>query len=105
MLLRDAPAVGLALAFMLAPGIVWAWLAYPSPSRIIRFGQGLALGLAIQVTLAAPLAATTGITAVSVATSTLLALLVAILLGAWMRVRAPRPASIVSNDVWEIAAG
>ncbi|MGH2501578.1 MAG: hypothetical protein ACRDID_03580, partial [Ktedonobacterales bacterium] len=70
MLLHDAPAVGLALAFMLAPGVVWAMLAYPSPSRVIRFGLGLALGIAIQVTLAAPLAATTGIHTFSVALST-----------------------------------
>ncbi|HEX9035990.1 MAG TPA: hypothetical protein VF808_03280 [Ktedonobacterales bacterium] len=93
MLLRDAPAVGLALAFLLAPGIIWALLAYPSPSRVIRLGQGLALGLAAQVTMAGLLAATAAITPASVTVSTLLALVAAIALGTRMRVRAPRPAS------------
>ena len=90
MLLRDVPAVGVALAFILTPGILWAMLAYPSPSRIIRFGVGLALGLAIQVSLAAPLASTVGITQVSVVASTLITLVAAVALGVVMRVRAPR---------------
>src|SRR5579859_4112121 len=87
------PFVGLALAFMLAPGVVWALLAYPAPSRVIRLGLGLALGLAIQVTLAVPLAATVGITAGSVVVATLAALALAAGLGVWMRAPAPRLAS------------
>lgn len=97
MLLRDVPAVGVALAFMLSPGIFWAILAYPSPSRIIRLGLGLALGLAIQVTLAAPLAMTVGITQVSVAVSTLITLVAAVALGVAMRVRAPRLSSLTAG--------
>ncbi len=48
--------------FILAAAILWAMLAYPSPSRVIRFGLGLALGFAIQEMLAAPLAATVDVT-------------------------------------------
>jgi hypothetical protein len=89
-LLRDTPLVLVVCAFLLAPGVLWALLAYPSPRRTIRVGVGLALGIAIQVTLAAPLAATVGISATSELVATFLVLTGAATLGWAMRVRTPR---------------
>ena len=48
--------------FILAATILWVMLAYPSPSRVSRFGLGLALGFAIQEMLAALFAATVEVT-------------------------------------------
>jgi hypothetical protein len=90
LLLLDAPLVLLVCALLFAPGVVWALLAYPSPSRVMRLAIGLALGLALQIMLAAPLAATVRITAESIALSTLAALSIATSLGWVMRVRATR---------------
>jgi hypothetical protein len=88
MLLSALPAVMIACAFLLAPGVAWAWLRYPAADGVTRVCVGLALGLALQMHLAALLAAGPGITARSILVATLLALtIVAILI--W-RMPAPR---------------
>jgi uncharacterized protein YjeT (DUF2065 family) len=79
--------VALVTLLWLAPGLIWAWLAYPSPGRLPRLAVGAALGLALQIDLAAPLAATVGITRASVAITTVGCLALAIALGLAMRVR------------------
>jgi hypothetical protein len=83
MLLSALPAVMLACAFLLAPGVVWAWSRYPAADGVTRVCVGLALGLAYQMHIVALLAAGPGITVGSILVATLLALaIVAILLAA-----------------------
>ncbi len=90
MLLSLAPLAVVAALVWLAPGLIWAWLAYPAPDRLPRLAVGAALGLALQVDLAAPLAATVGITWVSVALSAVVGAFIATALGLAMRVRTVR---------------
>ena len=88
MLLSALPAVVIASAFLLAPGVVWAWWRYPAVDGVTRVCVGLALGLAYQMHVVALLAAGLGITAQSVLVATLLALAIAAIL-VW-RTPAPR---------------
>ncbi|HUY75346.1 MAG TPA: hypothetical protein VMV29_01145 [Ktedonobacterales bacterium] len=87
MLLNDVPVVVLAMAVLVAPGVVWAWRCYPAASRLTRLAVGLALGVAFQMHICALLAVGPRITRVSVWGATLFALALAGLL-AW---RFPRP--------------
>jgi hypothetical protein len=89
-LLSVTPLAVVAALVWLAPGVIWAWLAYPAPDRLPRLAVGAALGLAVQVDLAAPLAATVGITWASVALSTVAGIIIATALGWAMRVRTVR---------------
>lgn len=89
MLILAVPAGTIAVLFLLAPGILWAWLCWPGESLIERLTVGLALGAAFQMQIAALLAAGPGITAVSVAVATCGGLLLAAAL-AW-RMRRPLP--------------
>ncbi len=82
MLLNNVPAVLLALAALVAPGVVWAWRCYPSGSRLTRLAVGLALGVAFQMHVCALLALGPRITRASVWGATLAALALAALL-AW----------------------
>jgi hypothetical protein len=88
MLLSTLPAVAIACAFLLAPGVVWAWLRYPAADGVTRVSVGLALGLAYQMHIVALLAVGPGITMQSILVATLLAL-VAVALLVW-RTRPPR---------------
>lgn len=88
MLLSAVPVVAIASAFLLAPGLVWAWWRYPAADGVTRVCVGLALGLAYQMHIVALLAAGPGITAQSVLVVTLLALALAAIL-VW-RTHAPR---------------
>jgi hypothetical protein len=94
MLLSAVPAVALASAFLLAPGVVWTWLRYPAASGVTRVCVGLALGLAYQMQVVALLAAGPGVTAPSVLVATLLGLAAAALL-VW---RTPAPRLVRRKD-------
>src|SRR5579875_56718 len=92
MLLNYAPAVLLALGFLVAPGVIWAWRCYPSPSGVMRLTVGLALGVVYQIHVSALLALGPGITTMSVLVETLAGLALAALLAwRWPRRRAPNP--------------
>jgi hypothetical protein len=88
MLLSALPTVAIASAFLLAPGVVWAWWRYPAADGVTRVCVGLALGLTYQMHIVALLAAGPGITAQSVFAATLLALAITAIL-VW-RTHAPR---------------
>lgn len=101
MLLNDVPAVVLAMAALVAPGVVWAWRCYPSASRLTRLAVGVALGLAFQMHICALLALGPRITRTSVWSATLVALALAALL-AW---RFPRPIPRMASGRRALAHG
>lgn len=90
MLLSVAPLVAVVSLLWMAPGLIWAWLAYPAPGRLPRLAVGAALGLALQIDLAEPLATTVGVTRASVAAATAVSVAIALALGLAMRVRVVR---------------
>lgn len=90
MLLSVVPLVAFVTLLWMAPGLIWAWLAYPAPDRLPRLAVGAALGLALQIDLAAPLAATVGITRASVTITTIGCVAIAVALGLVMRARTVR---------------